>query len=389
MGNNTKPYIVLFGDVGVGKSTLVEKLTGETGRSSRSATSFTQTSEIFESWDNTIDICDTPGANAMDNRFEHNCHIAHALNWRAVSCILVVVRALDRLDGVVEKVSEAISVFLPEELPLELVSICVTHMDKVRWDKDRLSKVLTDKCGIESVVTSSLNTSGKDLQSDILKVCANTKPMELGVDSEMFLKLFKLSNNNVKVMRQVRREINRFTLLREKFNEIKREPRWSEKDLMDMTFEFQAWMFEEITEAQKRLARDNNFDFMGGPAVATQAGHIANMTNQLRKILSSVRIESMKYHKDFETNFRECPWCSLVWQKVEGCSGQTTCGALVSDEKVSDNWSGGVTAHFAFIWDHSYRRLHIKKKALDQSEEKSEKINWRAGRKRGCGKTIT
>jgi len=121
---------------------------------------------------------------------------------------------------------------------------------------------------------------------------------------------------------------------------------------------------DEITECQKRLAERNNFDFLGGPDVATQAGHIANMTNQLRKILSSVRIDAMKFHKSLDTNFRKCPWCPAVWQKIEGCNGTTTCGNRVSESKRSDDWSGGVTAHFAFVWDPQYNRLAVKKKIV-------------------------
>ena len=41
------PYVVLFGDVGTGKSTLVEKLTGAEGHSSDGSVSVTATSEVF------------------------------------------------------------------------------------------------------------------------------------------------------------------------------------------------------------------------------------------------------------------------------------------------------------------------------------------------------
>ena len=58
-------YIVLLGDVGTGKSTLVEKISGETGISSSQSTSCTKVSVIYESFDKRIVICDTPGSNAM------------------------------------------------------------------------------------------------------------------------------------------------------------------------------------------------------------------------------------------------------------------------------------------------------------------------------------
>jgi len=125
-------YVVLYGDAGVGKSTIVEKLTGEKGLSSDSDQSFTRVSKSFDSPDSQLEICDTPGINSLADRFEHNLHVAHALNHRPVSSILIVVRALPRLESVVEKVSKLTFRFLPEDLPEELVSVCVTHMDEVK-----------------------------------------------------------------------------------------------------------------------------------------------------------------------------------------------------------------------------------------------------------------
>jgi len=402
-------YVVLYGEAGVGKSTIVEKLTGQKGLSSDNAQSFTLVSKSFDSWDNQLEICDTPGINSLVDRFEHNVNVAHALNHRPVSCILIVVRALPRLESVVEKVSNLTFKFLPEDLPEELVSVCVTHMDEVKWDKDLLVQTLDEHTGITHAVTSSLNTIGKDLQADILKVCVSN-PVSLTIDSDLFLKLFDFSKSHGKVLRDVNREKNKFERVKRQFFENRGQACWSENDKRDMTFEFQAWMLEEITQAQKRVSEKNNFTF-DGPEVECQAGHIANMTNQLRKILYDVRIDAMKYHKNLDSGFRKCPHCSTIWAKVEGCDGETTCGNRVS--RKWDDWSGGITANFAFVWDMKYTRLHVKKRQLDdvdgQSDNVDEKLddrekqlkerinkqrNWRnikwdQGNARGCGKTIT
>ena len=74
--HNKVPYIVLIGDVGSGKSTIVEKITGREGRSSNSDTSFTKTSQAFWVSDKSMKICDTPGSNAMDDKLNHNVWIA-------------------------------------------------------------------------------------------------------------------------------------------------------------------------------------------------------------------------------------------------------------------------------------------------------------------------
>ena len=89
MAKSSAPYVVLIGDVGSGKSTIVEKLTGEKGRSSAARQSETSAAEVFETHDGSLIIADTPGSNAMTDQFEHNLHIAHALNLRPVTCILI------------------------------------------------------------------------------------------------------------------------------------------------------------------------------------------------------------------------------------------------------------------------------------------------------------
>ena len=78
-------YIVLIGDVGAGKATIVEKLTGAIGRSSDASESVTISSEPFFTHDRGLIISDTPGANPMSEKLEHNLFLADALNLRPVS----------------------------------------------------------------------------------------------------------------------------------------------------------------------------------------------------------------------------------------------------------------------------------------------------------------
>ena len=68
-----------------GKSTIVEKLTGVVGRSSDANVSVTRTTQFFSTQDNRLKISDTPGANAMDDKFQHNIQIATAFNYGPVS----------------------------------------------------------------------------------------------------------------------------------------------------------------------------------------------------------------------------------------------------------------------------------------------------------------
>ena len=135
------PYIILIGDVGSGKSTLVEKITGVTNRSSSASTSFTKTADAIRSRDGLLIICDTPGSNAMENRFESNLQIAHAMNFMPVSSLMTVFKADTRIDNVIESITGYLERFLPEDFPLELLGVCVTHMDQVNWQTSEFVRV--------------------------------------------------------------------------------------------------------------------------------------------------------------------------------------------------------------------------------------------------------
>ena len=67
-----QPFVVLLGNVGSGKSLITEKLVEVTGRSSAASTAMTKISEVYELYDGSMLICDTPGSNVMDNKSERN-----------------------------------------------------------------------------------------------------------------------------------------------------------------------------------------------------------------------------------------------------------------------------------------------------------------------------
>ena len=157
----------------------------------------------------------------------------------------------------------------------------------------------------------------------------------------------------------------------------------SQNEQMNMTFEFQTWIHEQIIEAQKRLSEKNNFTFMDDSNIDHEAGHVANMTNQLRKVLSDVRIDAAKYHKNVDTNFRKCPYCPAVWQKIEGCDGETSCGNRPSS--VADFWSGDMST-FRFNWNESAEQLVVQRAG---AKSRPTSAASRSGYGAGCGRAIT
>ena len=152
------------------------------------------------------------------------------------------------------------------------------------------------------------------------------------MDDENFFKLFKIHSNHRKILQSTSDEVKTFSQKLKAFDEARRS--FHGKDLADLVFEFQACMTNEIVEAQKRMSKKNNFTFYGDGA-ANEAGHVANTVNQLRMMLYDIRTECLGYQSEHGVSeLRKCPHCGLIWTKVEGCEGETTCGnrpSAVSD----------------------------------------------------------
>ena len=202
-----QPYIVLLCDVGTGKSTFLEKLTEEEGRSSDANESFTKTSTALPVPDGSLIVSDTPGSNPLKDKLQHNIEIAVALNFKPVSRIFIVVKAETRIDNVVDHVRKYADSLL--ELPMDVIGVLVTHMDLVDWTEQEFTPRIEDELGINTVAFSWISKKREALLQSILKTC--TKEFDLTVDDENFLKLFKIHNSHRKILQSTSDEVKNFS----------------------------------------------------------------------------------------------------------------------------------------------------------------------------------
>ena len=132
MAEESAPYVVLLGAVGSGKSTIAGKVTGDTSRALDASVSATRRSDPLWALEGQFILCDTPGSNAIGDKFGQNVWIATAFNYRPVSKIFIVVKAdVGRLDGVISAIRDFSDRFV--DLPDVPLGVIVTHMDKISW----------------------------------------------------------------------------------------------------------------------------------------------------------------------------------------------------------------------------------------------------------------
>jgi len=385
MSQPDPPYVVLLGSVGSGKSTIVEKVTGKTSLAADAGLSATKRSYPLWARDGQLIICDTPGSNSIGDKFGHNIWIATAFNYRPVSKIFIVVRAESgRLDTIISSIRDFSDRFV--DLPDVPLGVIVTHMDEIKWSASAAGHesdcraAIKDEADIDDVIFSQLPTQHQALITNILRACS--QPFPLTVDHDNFLRLFtKLHKSRpTEVLRSCQKETAEFKKKRQEFYNHRKN--FDKPKQVDLVFEFQAYMTQDITRAQIRVAEQFSFTFDGTDG-DSQAAHLSNMSNNMIIELRAIRTETLAYQNNHGVScLRRCPHaqCGQVWTKVEGCEGATICGAIPSRAN-DQNFSEMAT--FTFSWNELDKKLTIT-----QSGTKSAKTSGRSAKGTGCGQSI-
>ena len=290
-------------------------------------------------------------------------------------------KAEQRKGEVILKITEYADLFVV--LPMDSVCVVVTNMDMHReWTEAEFITDCDKHLGINDVVYSSIEKSGDDLLQNILKVCSS-ESYDLNINSEMFLRMFKFHDSNRKTLKVTSDIKTRFKLYKDQFD--MQIGNFSSKDRVNLFFEFKVFMTEEVKAAKEEMMQTLGFDFVGEDKFL-QAGHLANMVNQIQSVIYDVRMESLQYQSDHGAgDLRKCPHCGMIWAKVEGCEGRTTCGEVPSDYFDVRDRGFSIMATFTF-------RITNGKLIISRTGERSiagKGAIALIGNSMGCKKSIT
>ncbi|XP_066933368.1 uncharacterized protein [Clytia hemisphaerica] len=362
------PYIVLVGNVGSGKSTIVEKLAGVDGRSSSSASSATRSAEYFLTPDQSLLIADTPGTNPRKDKLEHNNEIAAALSYREVSKFIVVVKASLRMDQTLDDIKQYYDRF--NALPEDLVGVLVTHMDLHKeWDEEEILEAIDEDFEITDVVFSDRQKKGFDLCKDVLRTCRKTFVIDM--QSDLFSRLFRFKDSNRKILKVTNDFVKRFKSLKKSFEGQRKN--FDEADRCHLDCEFWALFKTHLTETAKQdMVNELNFNFER-ETKDMEEGYLMNMVNQTNAAMNDIQIRIAR-NQDPYASTKNCPHCGRICENPKA----QTCGKPKRIE-LSTN-SPCTMAHFTFkIID--YRKVEIQKKSFggqfqDNKTGCGQKISW-------------
>jgi predicted GTPase len=160
MINSIKPLVVVIGQIGSGKTTLVNKLCKSNLSTRLLGQSVTRIWKLSSAYGKGFSVYDTPGFGTEKNKLQHAAAIVGALTNEKVSRILVVVK-FDKIPTMKASLEVSLN---PVKKYLELVTIVVTHWGlSNHLDTQLLTSEILPYFGIKYFIPSSKNISGESL----------------------------------------------------------------------------------------------------------------------------------------------------------------------------------------------------------------------------------
>lgn len=374
---NSLPYVVLVGDVGSGKSTLFEKLSGEKGRSSGAIVSYTRSSEILEVHGRLL-ICDTPGSNAKEDNVMHNEAIAEAINHAAVLKLLVVVKGDKQIENVLDKINKFQTNFGRWS---EMLAFCITHMDQVPWTMEYLENVIEEETDTKPpLVFTDKNKSGDVLLDEVLLLCGEKK--KLKVTERNFSTVFTLKDESAKMEKLISREIVKFEDFVRQWEEQRRG--YDKESHHALLFEFYSFMHSEMKTVLERFATQNGLKLIQGTEnYGMEDGYMINLSNQLKATLKGV-VSQMTDQNLHQYPRKKCPFCRTTVERDTNYNDYVTCGdSKIVTPPVKSQKGEQKKAHLgSFIFSMEGNQLLIEKMTTNNDENIPQRF------RDGCGRTL-
>ena len=332
---NSKSNIILLGEVGSGKTTLMNKLTNSNFETGKDCPSITSEVQISSSLDYSSIIFDFPGFKVTENVipiFKVQYKTIRNIPIKAI-CFVVERRVrpeliVDTLKGL----KEAFDDYFDNIIIIITKSEGLEHSTKFLYENK-----IYGCTKFKKIIFSDSHTSGEEILYQINNFTHNMKVLkEVEPKSREFVKSFtRATENNMKKYRKEYTEEFEDTLIifNEKFNlpttdkALKRALFFALKDYKNNLIE----QFYEVAKKEQYIS-DQVLE------------HVLSFSNEIYSDFENFREKAEKEmdliltNYEGETNrFKKCPYCGLIWFKISGCDGVTRCGTR---DSIKDKFYG-------------------------------------------------
>lgn len=321
---HSKNNIIMFGAIGHGKTTLLNKACGTSFKTADSGYSCTRIIQYAYSIKGNMTIIDFPGLNSTKDTINHLKIQKNTLKVIPVRMICFVIKFTSRYDTIIQDLSKMLSIFYNYK---DNITIIVTHSEACTE---------IDEINIKAIFDSP-NFSIKNF---IFTKKDKTKPIEF---CEMLENLKNKMKNIPNMVLQTRdflatvENIFDFSVMDERVNyesefdlalkDFKEEFKKAGDDDLKraLFFAFKDYK-EDLIERYSKIVQAKKADIN---SLVTEViifnNIIFNKYNEFRlQVQSQIKIQSNNYNNEYN-KFKRCPHCGQIWFKIKGCDSMV-CG---------------------------------------------------------------
>ena len=319
--------IVLIGPVGVGKTTLLNKLCDTKLETSDHGYSCTRNVQYSFTQEYDLIIIDFPGLKATRDVGSHLKTQVISLKYISIKMICLMIQYSTRNDDFERELSEMINIF---DKYLKNITIIITKCDGITLKrKAEIQTIFRAGFDIENIIFSSFNKTGSALTKEIFEFQKKMQNIErISINTRNFAEnIPSLYNKNVKEERKIFEDefFNTLQLFNEELEKAK------DNDLKTaLYFCFKQYKFVLLQQyedclRQKRVnGKELDWDIIISEILLFDNKIYDKFQEFKKKVELKFEIKLNNYNGEFN-KFKKCPHCGLIWFKIKGCD-RVSCG---------------------------------------------------------------
>ena len=356
--------IILFGEVGSGKTTLINKLCGVNLLTKEDGYSCTRNAQFASTSDNSL-VIDFPGLSAAEEIVKHLKIQKSTLSVIPVRIICFIIK-YERYDLIQKKAIQMFKIFYEHK---ENICIIITFSERLNsTQKNEIEFIFKSKLKIpnQNVIFSSKNTSSSQILSKLNVIKNNVSNIDsikfserhlinsAGTDSIAF-EIYALREKYIAEYK------NAVELFREEFNKSKE---YSLKFALYYSFrDYKDNLVDNYAELVKKEVTDTDTAIV---EIITFNNELYEPFNKItERFEKEMKTESLSFNSGDDNRYKKCPNCGRIWFKVKGCNSMK-CG---NRTKKKDIFFGRFKTYLVSFTGKLFNITTLKDEQVDSGQD--------------------